>query len=92
MKSRSVVDLVCQEVVELVTEYLGQEMSPEDRVRMEQHLLACPPCTAHLAQVRATRALARELREDEPADAPGEGDLVAPFRRWSRSGSGEGPG
>jgi len=91
MKARSVVELVCREVVELVTEYLGQEMSPEDCVRMEQHLLACPPCTAHLAQVRATLALARELREDEPAEVPGENDLRLLFRGWSRPGSGEGP-
>jgi anti-sigma factor RsiW len=85
MTVRNVVDLVCQEVVELVTEYLGGAMQPEDRVRLEQHLLACPPCTAHLAQVRATLELARDLRPEAPAPAgDGEEDLLSLYRRWSR--------
>jgi len=89
MKARSVVELVCKEVVELVTDYLGQAMSPEELVRMEQHLLACPPCTAHLAQVRETVALARSLRDDEPGGGPGADDLMALFRRRTGAASGD---
>jgi hypothetical protein len=84
MKARSSVDLVCKEVVELITEYLSHAMAPEDRVRMEQHLLACPPCTAHLAQVRTTLELARGLGEGEQADAANGEDLLGVFRRWNR--------
>ena len=84
MKARSVIDLMCQEVVELVTEYLSRAMAPEERVRMEQHLLACPPCTAHLAQMRTTLELARGLSRDDQ-DVPVEDDLLALFRRTKRS-------
>jgi anti-sigma factor RsiW len=86
MKARSVVDLMCQEVVELVTEYLGRAMAPEERVRMEQHLLACPPCTAHLAQLRTTLDLARGLSQDreDADDAPADDDLLSLFRRTNR--------
>jgi anti-sigma factor RsiW len=87
MTVRSVVDLMCREVVEVVTEYLGGAMQGEDRVRLEQHLLACPPCTAHLAQVRATLELAGGLRKETPESEPATGaeqDLLTLFRRWSR--------
>jgi hypothetical protein len=86
MMVRSVVDLMCREVVEVVTEYLGGAMQGEDRVRLEQHLLACPPCTAHLAQVRATLELAGGLRKETPSPEPHTGadqDLLTLFRRWS---------
>jgi anti-sigma factor RsiW len=83
MKARSVVELMCKEVVELVTEYLSGAMVPEERVRMEQHLLACPPCTAHLAQLRTTLELVRGLSQDAE-DAPGDDDLLTLFRRRNR--------
>lgn len=79
------IELVCQELVELVTEYLGATLDAADRVRFEKHLLTCPPCTAYLAQVQATRALASELGRSE-APAPSDGDveqrLAGMFRRW----------
>jgi anti-sigma factor RsiW len=84
MKARNSVELMCKEVVELVTEYLSHAMSPEDRVRMEQHLLACPPCTAHLAQVRTTLELTRGLGQDEQEAPMTRDDLLGLFRRWNR--------
>jgi predicted anti-sigma-YlaC factor YlaD len=89
MKARNLVDLLCKEVVELVTEYLSHSMTAEDQVRLEQHLLTCPPCTAYLQQVRATLALTRGLGQKEPvepaaADTPDvDGDLLSLFRRWN---------
>jgi predicted anti-sigma-YlaC factor YlaD len=83
MKARNIVELMCQEVVELVTEYLSHTMSPEDQVRLEQHLLACPPCTAYLAQVRTTTRLVRELGQDGVAASVDE-DLLTQYRRLQR--------
>jgi anti-sigma factor RsiW len=87
MKARSVIDLMCKEVVELVTDYLSRAMRPEERVRMEQHLLACPPCTAHLAQLRTTLELAGGLNRDHH-DVPVDDDLLALFRRRNRTDGG----
>jgi anti-sigma factor RsiW len=70
--------LHCREVVELVTELLGDALVADDRVRLEQHLLVCPPCTSHLAQVRETIALAAETRATAPAPAA----ALAVLRRW----------
>jgi anti-sigma factor RsiW len=45
-------DLVCQQAVELVTDYLEDTLSRGDRRRFESHLAGCPHCTEYLAQMR----------------------------------------
>jgi anti-sigma factor RsiW len=77
------IELVCQEIVELVTEYLGDTLSPQDRARFEQHLLTCPPCTAYLAQMRTTLELAAQLGSaGQPASEEIPQQLAELFRRW----------
>jgi anti-sigma factor RsiW len=82
MESKAI-ELVCQEVVELVTEYLGGTLPAPDRERFDQHLATCPPCTAYLAQVRTTLELAAELGSaSAPADDKVAKQLGDMFRRW----------
>jgi anti-sigma factor RsiW len=77
------IELVCREVVELVTEYLGGTLSAQDQRRFDQHLATCPPCTAYLAQVETTLALAAELRSTSaPPDDQVARQLGDMFRRW----------
>ncbi|MFT3697809.1 MAG: zf-HC2 domain-containing protein [Kofleriaceae bacterium] len=68
--------LQCKDVVEHVTDLLGDALSSEDVVRLEQHLLVCPPCTSYVAQVRETIALAGEIKTSEPLP-----NIAALFRR-----------
>lgn len=76
-------ELVCREVVELVTEYLGGMLPTRDRERFDQHLATCPPCTAYLAQMRTTLELAAQLGETSaPADDDVATQLGDMFRRW----------
>jgi len=58
-------DLVCQQAVELVTEYLEETLSRADRRRFERHLAGCPHCTEYLAQMRTTIALAGQITPDD---------------------------
>ena len=51
--------MTCQELVELVTDYLEGALAPEEAVQFEAHLAACPGCESHLEQVRATIAVTR---------------------------------
>ena len=74
-------DLVCQELVELVSDYLSHTLPASDRARFEQHLETCPPCTSYLAQMRATLALAGEL-DAAPSAEHVEQELARLFRRW----------
>jgi anti-sigma factor RsiW len=46
--------LSCQEVVELVTDYLEGALEPEEHARVEQHLAGCTKCGAYLDQIRTT--------------------------------------
>lgn len=74
-------DLVCQQVVELVTDYLEGALSRTDRRRFEAHLRHCPNCTAYLAQMRATIAATGTLRtEDLSHEARRE--FTDLFHRW----------
>ena len=74
-------DLMCRELVELVTEYLGDALTEHERARFEQHLLECPPCTEYLAQMRTTIELAGTLGESAPGESLTPG-LLAVFRSW----------
>jgi anti-sigma factor RsiW len=48
----------CQEVVELVTDYLEGELDPDMTAEVEAHLALCDGCDRYLEQMRATiRAL-----------------------------------
>ena len=52
-------DMMCQELVEALTEYLDGMLDAHDRARLEAHLAVCAGCRAYLAQLQATIALLR---------------------------------
>ena len=74
--------LACQEVVELVTDYLEGALTPALRARLDEHLRVCRHCAEYLRQVRTmVRAVGRLAA---PAlDPRGREELVAAYRRWS---------
>jgi anti-sigma factor RsiW len=77
------IDLACKDVVELVTEYLSDAMTPEERASIEQHLLICPPCVTYLVQMKTTVQLAGGL-DDAPAPAADPAASLALFQRWKQ--------
>jgi anti-sigma factor RsiW len=78
-------ELVCQEVVELVTDYLEGALSPADHRRFEAHLAGCPHCTEYLAQMRETiRLTGRVAPEDLSPEM--RTDLTHLYRRWRTEG------
>ncbi|HEX2467979.1 MAG TPA: zf-HC2 domain-containing protein [Solirubrobacterales bacterium] len=73
--------MACQELVELVTEYLEGRLSPVDRERFDAHIAGCDACTAYLEQMRMTLdALGRIPEESIPVEAREE--LLIAFREW----------
>jgi anti-sigma factor RsiW len=75
--------LTCQELVELVTEYLEGSLSTADRARFEEHVMTCPPCRAHIDQMRRTIQVVGNLSPDA-LSAAAEDDLLSAFRNWKR--------
>ncbi len=74
-------DLACQQVVELMTDYLEGALTRRQRRRFERHLRGCPNCTAYLEQLRATIASVGRV-EPESLDQQTRDDLLDLFRRY----------
>ena len=78
-------ELVCQQVVELVTDYLEDALSAADRRRFDRHLAGCPHCTEYLAQMRETIRLAGRVEPEDLTPAM-RTDLTDLYRRWRTEG------
>ncbi len=75
--------VACQEVVELVSDYLEDALSGRDRRRFERHLAGCPHCTEYLAQMRETIRLAGRLVPEDLSPQMRE-EFSELYRRWRR--------
>ena len=75
-------ELTCQELVELVTDYFEGAIAPAERERFDAHVADCPGCETYLEQMRATIALTRAGAELE--QRPETTGLLAAFRDWKR--------
>ena len=73
--------MTCQELVELVTEYLEGALSELDRARFEEHIALCPMCQVHLEQLRVTVRELGTLRERD-IDPGVLAELQERFRTW----------
>ena len=49
-------DIACNELVELLTEYLEGTLPPTEVAAIEAHLVICEGCQRYLDQMRATLA------------------------------------
>jgi predicted anti-sigma-YlaC factor YlaD len=73
----------CDEIVELVTDYLEGVLGEAVRVRFEEHLAECPGCLAYVDQIRTTVALTGRVRADD-LSIHARRELVAAFRSFRR--------
>jgi anti-sigma factor RsiW len=78
-------ELVCQEMVELITDYLEGALTRSQRRRFEAHLAGCEHCTEYLRQMRATIRLTGSLRAEDLTPAMRE-DFIELYRRWRADG------
>ena len=74
-------EIPCQQVVELISDYLEGALPTRERRRLEHHLAGCPHCTAYLAQMRETlRLTGRLVPEDLSPEMQREFSDV--YRQW----------
>jgi anti-sigma factor RsiW len=76
-------EMTCQELVELVTEYLEGALPARDRARFERHIGECPYCDRYLDQMRITIRTLGRLAEETIAPEARE-ELLHAFRDWKR--------
>jgi anti-sigma factor RsiW len=75
--------LTCQEVIELLSNYIDDALEPGDRRRVDEHLALCDGCSTYLDQMRETIRLAGMVTEEQvPEDE--KAALLAAFRGWRR--------
>jgi anti-sigma factor RsiW len=81
MKLFTPAEIPCQQVVELISDYLEGALPTRDRRRLEHHLAGCPHCSAYLAQMRETlRLTGRLVPEDLSPEMQSEFSDV--YRQW----------
>jgi anti-sigma factor RsiW len=85
LRFRSPAGLPCQEVVEMVTDYLEGALSPAGHRRLEHHLAGCPHCTEYLAQIRETIRLAGRITPEDLTPQM-RTELTDLYRRWRTEG------
>lgn len=65
----SVHEIICRELVELLTDYLDQALPAPDVDLVEEHLVVCVACRDYLGQFEATaRVVAHAAGEQPPAE------------------------
>jgi len=76
--------MTCQEMVELVTDYLEGRMDEHRRARFEEHVAECDACTLYIEQMRLTIVALGHI-PTESVSPEAEEELVAAFRNWRAS-------
>ncbi len=74
-------EMPCQELVELVTDYLEGALSRRDRRRFRAHISGCDHCAEYLEQMRELIEIGGRLSE-EALDPDARGHLLEAFRGW----------
>jgi anti-sigma factor RsiW len=74
--------ITCQEVVELLNDYLEGELPDGDRQRVAAHLAGCDGCTKILEEFRETIRLTGMLTVEHVNPAQ-RATILDAFRDWS---------
>ena len=77
-------EMPCQELVEVITDYLEGALPERDRIRFEEHLSVCAKCREYVAQFHCTIETVGRVHERD-LDPGVRDDLLAAFRGWSGS-------
>ena len=73
--------MICQELVEVITDYIEGTLPLSDRARFEAHLTRCSSCRIYLDQMRQTISSVGRL-PDEDLPPVMRDDLLRLFRDW----------
>lgn len=74
-------EIVCRELVELVTPYLEDALPADERALVDRHLATCEGCQAYVQQMRLTIRAIGHVPE-EPITSKTRDDVLKIFRAW----------
>jgi hypothetical protein len=76
-------ELTCQQVVELVTDYLENALLPELHRQLEAHVAECPGCENYIEQMQLTIDMLHQIARESVFPATKQ-ELLQLFRDWKR--------
>ncbi len=79
--------ITCQELVELITEYLEDKLPAGERVRLKEHLALCAGCRTYVDQMRQTIFSTGRLRGQDLSERTQQ-ELLDLFRNWKQAKTG----
>lgn len=78
----------CQHALDLLLDYLADELTPEAKADLELHLHGCQPCNTYLETYRLTITYSRQLPKEAPLPPDFESRLLEMMRafqaEWER--------
>jgi len=77
-------EFTCQEMIEVVTNYLDDALPSDDRERFERHLSYCAGCSTYVEQMRETITQTGMVPREESLPPALRDEIVARFRAWKR--------
>jgi anti-sigma factor RsiW len=75
-------EIICKQLVELVTDYLEGVLDPVVAARFDAHLLECDGCTSYLEQFQSTISTLGRIPPDHLDESFRE-RLLDTFRGWT---------
>lgn len=76
-------EIVCRELVELVTPYLEGVLPPDERALIDRHLDGCGGCRTYVEQMRQTIRAIGHVPHEAIASQTRE-EVLAIFRAWRK--------
>jgi len=74
----------CQEMTEVVTDYLDAALSPDESQRFERHLSYCAGCGTYVDQMRETIRQTNMVPREESLPPALRDEIIAAMRAWKR--------
>ena len=75
-------EIICEQLVELVTDYLEGDLEPDVAAKFDAHLLECDGCVNFLEQFRSTISTLGRVQPDRLDEGFRE-RLLDTFRGWT---------
>ena len=77
-------ELSCQEMIEVVTNYLDGALPPDEQQRFDRHLSRCAGCNTYVDQIRETIRQTGMVPREESLSPVLREQIVEQFRNWKR--------
>ncbi len=78
--------LSCNEIVEMVTDYIEGDLDPPTVAALEEHLRVCPGCDRYVDQIRETVSTLGSITS-ESLSPQAQSGLLEAFRTFERPSS-----